>query len=153
MIPDRFDLHIHFHGLHPEVPPAMLADFKAQLDRIEHKENIIIMEETQALALLATIDTNTTKAGVTLQANSDALQGVNNDLDTIIAKVTALPPGTVPQDIIDGLTLQASKTQALSDAGDAMAVALTAIANKEKGALATNPVPVPIPDPTPLPTV
>jgi small-conductance mechanosensitive channel len=130
---------------------SKLNEISASLTRIEAKENTILMDETQALALLGKIDTATTKAASGITALGTTAQGINDGLDVILAKLAALPPDTVPADIIAGLQAEADKSQAVADSTDALATALAAIASKEAGATTTNPVPVPVPDPTPAP--
>lgn len=134
---------IQFAGL----PDAQFSALKLQLESISGKVDQVLMDEALVKAKLDLIDVATTKAAGNIQILADTDQHISDEFDALVlALKDAQANGTgVTQALIDQATAGADKSQAVSDALDAMVPALAAIASKG----IQEPVPVPIPPPPP----
>lgn len=116
--------------------------------QIKLNTETIMVDEQQTLALLATIDQNTTQAATVITQAAGIVTTINTNVDALLAKAVAA--GTIPQSVADAINTEVGKTSAVTSTLTALSDALTALASKSAGATPANPVPVPIP---PVPTV
>jgi len=110
---------------------------------LQEMEKRIMAKEQDVLDALAKIDAATTRAGANIQTIANVTQTISDEQDALLE---ALKNAGVSQALVDQAASLGDRTQAISDALDAHAVFLNAIAAKG----AVNPVPVPVPDPVPV---
>ncbi len=135
-----------------------LDEVLTQLTRIQRTEGKIKMNQTEELALLKDIDSNTTLVGANVQKVADNVQviattagTISTEMDDLLAKVTA-GNGEVTPEVVNQLTSMrdrmtglATASQSSSDALDQQVPVLNAIATKG----AAQPIPIPVPAPPP----
>ncbi len=149
--------HVHFHGLTamqlqqvltaltPIPNESQFAQLNTKLNQIIAQGEKLLMTETEALAIITQVRDVTTKIGVSVGAEGDTLQKINDEIDAIIAG----QKGTIPQSVADALTAINAPIQAISDNLDTHQAILEGILAKGQPVIP----PTPIPDPVPVPVV